>query len=507
MTGRLVRNTMASATAGLSVMFGGFLSTVLVARMLGVEAAGIVAFATWVVTVSIVVADLGTPGTLSRYLPELLARGDQAQAAGVTRHLFRWPGLIATLLLIGFVGYGTAIGVGSGAVESGSARIRTDVVFWILVGVACVVQTAANYVNGYLRGAQGFARMARLALLSAVLQVVATALGGWFFGANGALAGAIAIGLLPSLLLPGILSRRGTLSPELRRRVDRFTFETWLGYVGTAFAWSRMEIFFLERSWGAESVALFSVSLTLANLATQGPLLLTGGLLPYLSEQSGVNAGEKIRDAYAIGTRLIAFLVLPACFGAAAIAPVLVPAIYGNAFAGAVPTAVLLVAGAGFSAASSVGVTYLLAMERTRFVFLTGGISAILVVVVGFTVVPAFGLLGAAVARVAIQIAVVIARVWYIHRSLKTPTPYASLARILLAASVCALAAWSCTRLIDGVAALAVAIPVGALAYGVAVRIFHALPRSDYERLERAFGVLPSAIRIPAVTVLRLLCS
>ncbi|RAI41379.1 lipopolysaccharide biosynthesis protein [Rhodoplanes roseus] len=506
MTGRLVRNTMASATAGLSVMLGGFLSTVLVARMLGVEAAGIVAFATWVVTVSIVVADLGTPGTLSRYLPELLARGDQAEAAGVTRHLFRWPGIIVSLLFLGFGAYAIVIAASGGTAESGSSHIRTDSLFWILVGLACVFQTAANYVNGYLRGSQGFGRMARLAVLSAVLQVVATALGGWLFGANGALAGAIAVGFLPSLLLPGILSRRGSLSPELRRRVDRFTFETWLGYVGTAFAWSRMEIFFLERSWGTESVALFSVSLTLANLATQGPLLLTGGLLPYLSEQSGVNAGEKIRDAYAIGTRLIAFLVLPACFGAAAIAPVLVPAIYGGAFAGAVPSAVLLVAGAGFSAASSVGVTYLLAMERTRFVFLTGGVSAILVLLVGFTVVPTFGLLGAAVARVSIQTAVVLARVWYIHRSLKTPTPYSSLARILLAATACALAAWSCTRLLDGVAALAVAIPVGALVYGVAVRIVHALPRSDYERLNKALVVLPSAIRVPAVTILRLLC-
>jgi O-antigen/teichoic acid export membrane protein len=503
---RLARNGIASAIAGLAVMLGGFLSSVLIARLLGVEATGIVAYATWAITLSVVVVDLGTSGTLARFLPELRARGEQTQAGALIRFLFGVTAMLLCIVCTGFFGYAAYIWWrGNGLAGMQPGHYDSDPLFWVLIGLACLLQTAGNFANAHMKGSERFERMARLAGFSAMLQISVVAAGAWSWGANGALIGSLAVGLLPTLLLPGMLEKPGSLSPELRRRVTRYTLQTWVSYLGSVFAWSRMELFFLERSWGSQSVALFSVGLTLANLASQGPLLLTGGLLPYLSEKAGVNANHKVEEAYAFGLRGLALLVFPACFGLAAIAPTLLPTIYGNAFADAVPSATVLVAGASFAATSSVATTYLLAMERTRFVLFTGTISAALAVAAGLAVVPLLGTMGAAVSRVVIQLSVVALTIWYIARRLRCPTPFSSLARIVLCAATSGVCAWALTRFIPGIPGLSVAIPAAAITYGIAIRLLQVLPRSDVDRLLDGLSILPPLVRVPAGAMLRLM--
>lgn len=498
MSGALARNSAWSAVAGLATMLGGFLSSVLVARMLGVDGAGVVAFAVWAITFSVMLADLGTPGTLARYLPELEARGERDQ--GLVRHLFRIALAASLAIASGFLVYALWLRVGGVATAPGY-----DPLFWTIVGGACLAQALGGYANGYLKGRQHFGTMARLAVLSALLQIGATYAGAVALGPNGAVLGAVAAGIPAMLMLPRALRARGTVTPELKQRVNRFMWESWAGYLVTAFAWSRMEIFFLERSFGSASVALFAVSLTLANLATQGPLLLTGSLLPYFSQHFGARTLDQAREAYASGMRLLALLIFPACLGTAAITPVLVPAIYGPDFGGAVPSAALLVGGAALSATSSIAFTYLLAMERTRFVFAAGAVAAILMVTAGFTVIPAYGVMAAAAARVAIQTAVAMATVWYVGRHLQSPPPYGSLARLLLAALICAGVAFGCIRVVPGPAGLAVAIVLAALVYVAAVRLLGALPAEDVDKLARAAGVLPAPLANPAAATLRLL--
>lgn len=508
MSSRLAHNTLHSAVAGLSIVLGGFLSNVLVARMLGVEAAGIVAFATWAITVGVMLGDFGAPGTLARYLPNLLARDQKDEAHGLVRWLFRISISAACVIFFGFVAYALWCWLKDKAssLQSGQ-HFRADPLFWMLVAAACLMQTVAAFVNGYLKGMQRFALMAKLTATSALIQIGATYAGATMFGAIGALAGATAGSIVPVFLLRRVLAGSGSAPAELKQRVRRFALESWAGYLVTAFAWARMEIFFLELSWGSHSVALFAASVTLANLATQGPLLLTGGLLPYLSQQSGLDSERKSQETYAASIRILAFLIFPACLGAAAIAPSLVPAIYGKEFAGAVPSTVILLCGAAITASSSVAFTYMLAMERTRFVFFTGGTAALLVITVGLTLIPTFGVMAAAVARATIQALVAMATVWYLGRYLDCPTPVSSLIRLFGAAALCAVAASVCTAIVPGPVGIPLAMLIGAGVYGLAVRILKALPKSDTQRLLNAFAILPWPIRIPATTTLRLIAA
>jgi O-antigen/teichoic acid export membrane protein len=504
MADRLAHHTLHSAIAGLSIMLGGFLSNVLVARLLGIEASGIVAFATWAITVGVMLGDFGAPGSLARYLPDLQARGLHGEAHGLVRWLFGVNVMAASLILCGYLGYALWVWAARKGVGA-SPSFRVDPVFWALVAAACAAQTLAAFVTGYLKGMQRFATMARLATIAAVLQVGVTYAGGIIFGAIGALAGAVAGGLAQLVFIPRLLEAGGTVPAELKQRARRFAFESWAGYVVTSFAWARMEIFFLEMSWGSHAVALFAASVTLANLATQVPLLLTGGLLPYLSRQSSLTSEGKPQETYAMSIRILAFLIFPACLGAAAIAPSLVPAIYGKDFAGAVPSTVILLCGAAITASSSIAFTYMLAMERTRFVFVTGGVAALLVIASGLTLIPVFGLMAAATARAVIQACVSVATVWYLGRYLKCPTPVASLVRIFTAAAVCAVAARVCIGFLPGLIGTAIAIGVGVLVYGIAVRVLKGLPNGDIERLLNAITILPRLVQAPVARTLRLM--
>lgn len=500
MSDSLAHNTLHGAIASLSVVLGGFLSNVLVARMLGVEAAGVVAFATWAITVGAMLGDLGVPGALARYLPDLGSRGLNDEANGLVRWMSRRNLAGAAVICLWFLSFAFWTRPRASGIQT-----ENQPAFWALVACACLLQTIAGLTNGYLRGTKNFALLARLSLASAVLQIAATIVGALLFGALGALVGAIATAIMPALMMRRILRISGEVPPELKQRVRRFALESWAGYLVTGFAWARMEVFFLHMSWGSRSVALFAASVTLANLATQGPLLLTNALLPYLSQQQRHSADRSPQATYATSMRLLAFLIFPACLGAAAIAPSLVPAIYGKDFAGAVPGAMILLCGASVTASCSVGFIYLLAMERTRFVFATGGIAALAVIVCGLTLVPTFGVMAAATARAVIQATTSVITIWYLGRYLDCPTPLPDLARIGAAALICAGVAFVCVTLVHGPAGIVVAVLAGACVYGAAARLLKILPKSDAERLSNALALLPRPMLIPAARALRLI--
>ena len=510
MASTFVRNSMVNALAGVCTTLGGFLSTIVVARLLGVQGTGVVAFGTWAVTVAVTLGDIGVTGALARFLPELQARRGSDEAAGLTRSLLK-PFLVSTLAIaLSFSLYAAWLlwrDPGAASLAITTDAYRTSPLFWGLVGVVCVSQSLGNFVNNWLKGLQDFATLARVALVSGLVQIGGTAAGAYWFGVPGALI-ASAVGLfVPALLLSRVVRSGTAPSRELRRRVTRFALETWGSYLLTAFFASRMEVFFLERSWGSHAVGLFTVSLTLSNLATQGPLLLTGALLPHLSHHIGTDQQDKAREIYAISIRLMALVVLPACLGTAAIAPVLLPIMYGHAFEPAILTATILVSAAAFVTTTSIAGVYMFAMEQTRFLLCAGVCGAALSIVAGLTVVPAFGPIAAACSRAGIQLLMAGGTLWYMQRYLQCRTPFGELARLLIAAVLCAIVARGIVIIEPNLTGVGAAIAAAAAVYALAVRVLRPLPSPDVERLRTAVMTLPRPLRPAARAGLQLIWS
>lgn len=495
---QFTRNSAFGTVAGVLTAVSSVVASVIVAHTLGVAATGVVAFALWVAMVAAAVVDLGVQASLARYLPELSAAGRPEATRWIAGMLWR---ALACSCLVAFSGF---LAAALWRWERGAIS-AAEAFMWGLVGLSCVLQALAGFTFGYLRGIQRFDRLAVLTIMFLVSQLAGVAIGSIYFGATGAVAGYCAGSAIPAALSLRHAKLAGPSSPELTARVCRYALYAWAGALSGTFVWSRAELFFLERSTGAAAAGLFTVAVTLANLASQGPMLLTAGLLPYFAANFGKNAVGDMRAAYATATRVLAFLVLPTCFGMAALLPTALPLIYGQDFAGAVPAATVLVLAAGIGATASVGTTLVMAMDRSDFVFISGLISAALAVTAGVTVIPAFGLMGAAWSRAVIQVAAVAMGGGFVFWRLRFPLPLFDLTRQLLAAAICGAAARGVLILSNGVGSLGLAIAAGIVSYGVAVRLLRALHPRDAERLQHLCDVLPAVLRSFAARAINLL--
>jgi O-antigen/teichoic acid export membrane protein len=352
---------------------------------------------------------------------------------------------------------------------------------------------------------QKFRCAAQVASLSVVIQIIGISVGAVTFGVTGALLGYVAGSAVPAFISLKAIRRNPGISAEIKTRVERHARYGWAGAIVAAFVWSRLEVFFLELSVGLGAVALFSAALAFSSLASQGPVLLTRGLFFYFCEEVGKNQTESLPEAFAAATRVTALLVFPACFGTAAIMPKLLPMIYGPEFAGAVPAASVLVCVAGITAAGTIGANLLAALERNDFIFFSGLLGALLATIVGLTIIPQFGIMGAAYGRAAVQTILLALGLWFIGTQAGFSIPYGGLARILAAATLCALAARMTITAIQGSGAIPIAIMTGVIAYVVAVRLVGGLNRGDSAKVLSLMLHLPQWLRAFPVAALKLM--
>ena len=382
MATRFARNTVFSTIAGLCYSIGAFLTSIIVARVLGVDGAGVVALAIWIVTLTVALTDVGVFSSLTRFLPELTHGGDRQPAFQLASFLLR---LFFLFGLFPFFFYALlALWPRLAPLSRSIFGQGEHTVLWILVGLGCITQALATFMQGYWRGMQQFDRSAYVLMVSVSFQLFTVTAGSILFGIPGALAGIFCGSILPALFCLTVSWREPPISCELRNRVVRYAVYCWSGSLASTFVWSRVELAFLNHYFGSEPVGLFSVGLTLSTMATQGPMLLTGGLLVFLSEHFGKKNFQAIQDTAATGTRIFAFMVLPLCFGMAAILPELLPLLYGPSFQAAVPAATVLVASAGVAACAAVASNVVLAHERSDLFALSGLVGVVLALLLGF---------------------------------------------------------------------------------------------------------------------------
>ena len=212
-----------------------------------------------------------------------------------------------------------------------------------------------------------------------------------------------------------------------------------------------------------------------------------------------------MREAYEIGTRFLAAIVFPACFGMAAIMPVLLPLIYGPAFSPAIPAAMVLVCVAALGVTTVIATNLVQALERNDFIFFSAAVGAVFVVLAGFVLVPAFGLSGAVATRAAIQILMVAAGTWFVSSHLGYRPPFGSLGRLLAAAVASALVAAACVSIVGGAASLLAAVPAALIVYVVGLRVLRALPPNDLALLIELARAFPPLWARPAIAIVEFL--
>jgi O-antigen/teichoic acid export membrane protein len=484
MAAGFAKSTVFNAVGSIAMIGGGFLTTVIVARMLGPEAVGLVAYAAFIVALSLAILDMGLPGTLTRFLPELEGDARDDQAAALMKFLF-----VPYLIGSAFYSAGLVWLLDPAAFRFSGAPGDERLIVWLVAG-AVLVQSLAVFHYGALKGRRLFSAFAKVAVFSATLQLAVTWGGIILFGIEGALAAPIAGFLLGAILALNTLRQRGDLDRTLRIRATNFAWRTWGAYFLTTIAWSRMEIYFLKHSWGDHAAGMFAAGLNLANLAFQFPMLLTGALIPFLVLKSRSDSAKQFAQSYADASRYFAMLVFPACLGAAAITPALLPLLYGQAFADAVIPAMILIAGCCAMTFITIVQQYAMAVERTTAVLWLAGLGAGLSVLSGLTLTPLYGVDGAAIGRVAAQATVAAAMLAYARR-LGWSTPYKALGGVFAASCICAGLAWGIVSWRSDWAGIGLAVLAAMLAYVVLIKYFRLLSEDDRRLADRWASAAP----------------
>jgi len=453
-----------------------FAAQIVIARCLGLDDFGRVAYMIWLIEITSILMDAGLKISLTRFIAELNSQGLHEQAAALARRLYYRYVILAVL--------GTLITTHLFLKSSVSAGFEHTLPFLMLLFLS---RSLAAMFTAYLRGEQRFQLLAWVNIFSSICMIAALGAGAYFFGVVGVLCGYAAGPTIPAILLTVFVLRGHrdsvVLERELNSRLWRFALNSWFIALLGAFVWSRTEIFFVERYWNLAEVAMFAVSVTLSGLASMGPLMLTGAFLPHFTELANGKSRAAVMTSYATCTRLLAFLLFPVSFGGAAVIPVLLPMLYGSDFARAVPTAIVLLLTASFTFAG-VGNSLLYALERPGYKVFDGCLGAILLILGLLLIVPMWGAFGAACCRATVQLLLIILNLCYLRLWIGCPVPVWALLRTLLAALSCGLFASIVLLIWPVPLALGIAIPVGTAAYLGACRRLHILEAQDVMHID-----------------------
>jgi O-antigen/teichoic acid export membrane protein len=494
------RNTFLGFASGAAAALAGFVGTAIAARLLGPEGMGVIAYAVWCVTVAATIAGLGIGLVLQRFIPNLRAEGKHNEAEGLIGAMARLSvlaAIVGTLLLFGWLYW-----PGGSAIDGPSRAPRIVVIVLVLAYFICY--KLADVYLSYLRGEQRFDEFARLSGFSAVIKMVLLGLGAWLFGIPGALAGYVAGSVLPASRIWRLLRNKPSVGQQVGRQVMSFALISWSVGVMSGLVYGRTEIVFLEHYAGLVAVGLFAAAATLTDTMVLLTPLLLSAQLPYFSEQQGLGEYDHLRRVYRTATGLVALLVVPLCIGIAAIAPVLVPVLFGAEFADSVPAAsVLLIAAAVWLP----GVTthYLIySTGKIRLLLVSNALGLVGTIALGFFLIPRFGLMGAAWSRAVVQVSVVAIETWYVTRRLGFAPPYRALGAIALAAGIQGAVAYLIITGLGGIMSLVVAIPAGLLVFAVALRVLAVLPMVDPALIDTVISHAPRRLRHLLSWVLKL---
>jgi O-antigen/teichoic acid export membrane protein len=501
MPSAFARNTFLGFISGAVVLLAGFIGGAIAARLLGPDGMGVIAYAAWCVTFATTVASLGLGLVLQRFIPNLRVQGKHDDAGGLIGAAARLAiiaAIVGSLLLFCWLYW-----PGSNAMTASSPASRR-VLIVIVVGWFICWRIGDVYLF-YLRGEQRFGELARLSAVSALIKLLVMGFGAWLFGIAGALAGYVVAYVIPAARIRQLLRERPFVSQELRREVMSFAVTSWLVAVIGGLVFGRTEIVFLEHYSGIGAVGLFAAAAALTETVVQLPPLLLAALLPYFSEQHGLGMHDHMHRLYRTMTGLITLIVAPLCIGMAAVAPVLVPVLFGAEFVDAVPVASVLLLTA--AAVNSLGVTTVYLIYSTGKIGLlpiSNGLGLLGTIVLGFVLVPPFGLMGAAWVRAAVQVLVVAIEIWYVTRKLGFAPPYRAFGTIIVSALIPSAVAYALIIWVGGILSLVLAIPAAVIVFAIALRVLGVLPLVDPQLINTLIAHAPRRIGRVLCWVLKL---
>lgn len=466
----MVRMSVINTSAGVLSMSMGFVCSVIVARTLGVEGTGVVAYALWFMSVATVVSDFGMPQATLRFIARDTGSGTGPDA------LFR-------ILLRRFV---LTTGLMAGAIgiyalwQHGQDNTQGALV-WSATILLFLAYAYATMVIGAAQGLGQFDRTASMTLIGCLLQPFCVLAGALMLGPVGAIMGHATRHLPQALDLKRYLGKAAARTARIPKDVGLYARNNW--FSGSIFALfgARIELAVIGFFFSISQVGYYSIGLTMSGMIAQFAVFSLAFVVP----QFGVLHDQKDDNALSVafeGTiRWLGIVIAPVAIGGASIAPELIPLVFGEDFEPAVGPAVILLAFALAQALSSVISRAILAKNRsTDELWMTIAWCAITSVSL-LVIVPSFGQMGAAYVRAAASVLLLLILGIYCRRVLNLRLPMLALLKCTVSALLCAGVAIFVLSKAGGILGLLAAIAAAGIVYLVSLTLLKTVPKSELE--------------------------
>jgi O-antigen/teichoic acid export membrane protein len=369
-----------------------FLGNLLVARLLGPDDLGSFVALMVFLTVSGPVLDFGFGAAMQQWAGRAVAEGDRAGMEQLFRkalgfHLtVQQPGIILAAAFL----------------------LRdSPITFFVAFAVLSLAQSSLGSVNYWLAAHNRLAMGAKRSLVSGVLgNVVLVGVAAAHGSPELMWLSRYAVQLLPELAVLLALSpadRHVLLRPLLPRRMPpgfwHFARPMWLTVLLGALLSTRTEVYILQWNDQAVAAGVFAVAF---GLATQVSSLFAGIHASFGAAAVTLSSGSEERLARTLAAGCSLFSVLASvALAAGAGLPFVVVSLYGDAYAGAAPLILPLLAAATLQISLAAYGAGALVRRQRRRLLVTQAIAVVLDLGSAALLVPVLGLAGAAIGAAA----------------------------------------------------------------------------------------------------------
>lgn len=469
------------ATMVLRVVVFAFIARTLTQVEMGVRVA-----LALILSVALLLSDLGFSGGLAKHIAEY--RGRNADYSPLT-----FLGISIKTLTAGFTAVICAVAsqqLSELLLKSGEYSVIFRLLSLYLL-LACLNMT----MNSFLQGLNRIREMAILAVLAAFTRAISVialliygyGLGGlimgWFFGEL------IFTILSVSIFVKGRYVRKHSTREIIShlKMLSRFSWPLFLVSV-VVFLYSWFDQVVLLAYVPLSEVALYSVALQALGVLSLIPAALSTTLLPYYSEQYGKNKHENIAIGVRAATRYISLLYTPLAVGLMITANPVITFFAGSLYARAdiILSILSLVSGiCGISAALG---GLLLVYNMTPALLLINIVSVGGSMALSPVLLPHLGVTGMAIIKGTATITVLVLAVAVLRRRLLIEFDKEAMWKSWVAAVVMAVAVGLVEQMYFSAYLLPVYILVGAVSYMVALRILKVVDQDDLKLVRNLLG-------------------
>ena len=470
----------------------GFIASVVVARFLGPEKYGVYSFVIWFLTMVGLLANLGIPTTVTKYVSEYWGRRDFSAIGCILSRLLRvelLAGVTVSLLLFLL------------APSISQWYNNPDLSLYLRVAALVILPlTLMWFYNGLFCGLQRFDLIAKINLVVSPVTVVLILLIVYF---GGTIEWLVSVSAVTNVLLVACyvyyrrrefaIIQKGVSQSDLGGKLLKFSASAFVVLLLDAIIWERFGIFFLSIYSTPSEIAFYNVAFIFSSRTMiLLPGALTGILLPAMSEVYGGGDRQELARVHSNSTRYLAMLSFPLCLGGIAIAGQLFPVLYGSSYQPASLVFVVLLLGGTVGSIGTSSYMLLYAAERQNVVLRVGVISASVSLLASWLLVPALGSKGVALAvGLSQSLGGVLLITYAYRRSMKQPFPGASLLRVFCASALMGCVAFLLSESIKGPAGLALALICALPLYVFSLFLTRSFTSEDVHLLKAALQRLP----------------